>query len=198
MSKLNFVADLDELNKYRATVWEMEVGEGRVPGLKTYTSLPCFVKAIPIRYAFNLEAVGMFMTVCSKNEAKKIIYPKTNKNRGRLGGFTVIEGNNLKDQMKAYITRSIERAKNQQNIDTTYPVQRLIIERAMLDLGEVKGLALVSYKTYISLDRLRLINFYTVDEADARKLVYYGKRPKRDVVFEEFVRGYKKSFFEVG
>lgn len=197
MAKLNLIRTANDLLEYRASVWENEVGEGRVPGINAYIKLPCLVRAVPNRYAFNLGAVGLFTAACSKSEAKRIIYPKTNKNRCKLSGFVIIEGGNLKDLMKAYITSVIERIKTTRNInvDTTHPVQSRMIDRAISDLDGIKGSALIHYKTYINLDRFRLTNFYTVDEADARKLVYCGKKPKRDAEFKKFVLEYNKSFY---
>ena len=194
MAKLNFMHTIDDLMKYRAAVWETGVGEGSPPELSDYVTFPCLAKFVLVRHSFDLEAVGMAMVLCSKNEAKRIVYPKTNRNRP--GMFAVIEGDSLKGTMEAYITQTLKRLGRSTGIDTSHPIQRrmLMLDGAVSDLDEAKGLALVISRTYTNLDRLRLINFYTVDEADARRLVYCDKKLKRAIGFEEFVHGYKKRY----
>lgn len=200
MARLNFMRTADDFMEYRAVTWQMEIGEGQPPIINADTKFPCLGLSIPVRYAFNPEALGMITLVCSKNEAKRIVYPETNRNRSRAnGGFIIIEGDDLKDAMEVYITRSLERLKRSgDSIDSSHPIQRRMLDRVVSDFDGAKGLALVLTRTYINLDRFRLVDFYTVDETDARKLVYWNRKPivklkhiphKRETGFEKFVRG---------
>jgi hypothetical protein len=61
-------------------------------------------------------------------------------------------------------------------MDPAHPMQRGLLDKAISELDGVSGLALVTSKVYVDLNRLRLVDFYIVDEAEARDLVYWNKR----------------------
>jgi len=214
MAKLRLMRNSDEFMRYRLLVWNRDVGIGKPPSFGP-NKFPCLIEVIPVTYSFRPGATGMLITTCTKNEAKRIIYPKTNKGRSRFG-FTIIEGENLMAAMEAFIKRSIERSTmNDHGIDVTSPEQLRLIDEAVSSFEGVSGLALAVAKVYNNLDSLRLVNFYTVDESDAHKLVYCNKNrphggfkphviaanvaPNRrrapDVEFDQFVRAYNKIWY---
>jgi hypothetical protein len=179
MAKLNLVCNNKSFEEYKLVTWDLCVGEGRPPH-NAPDRFPCLVRVVPMKYGRDLELIGMFTMVCTRGEAKRIIYPKTNRNR-TYAGFTIIEGEDLRASMGIHIARVIERAnrhvREAARVDPTFPIQRTLLDEAMSELGGVSGLALVASRVYNNIDGLRMIDFYIVDEADARELVYWNKGP---------------------
>jgi len=174
MAKLDLMRNDMELLEHRTLVWNNAVGEGRPPNLACHR-FPCLAKVVALRYAFNLGSIGTLVVSCTREEAKRIVYPKTNRNRSQIG-LTIIEGQHLANSIDEHITHTFQRLGDR-HLDLSNPIQRAMIDSAISDLDGVSGLALVTSRVYTAVDKLKLIDFFTVDELAARNLVYLNKGP---------------------
>lgn len=176
MAKLSLISDIRDMTEYRSAVWDRAIGEGSPEHVAPY-KYPLLVKAVPTKRSLGqFGSLSLFMVMCTKSEAKRIVYPKTNRNRSHVA-FTVIEGG-LMGAMNKYMIDTVDSInQHSPKVDTYHPIQRAMLNKAISELDGANGSALVTSRVYTNLNGLRLVDFYVVTNKDARTLVYWNKGP---------------------
>jgi hypothetical protein len=137
----------------------------RIPLVKR----PILIDIIPIRVGNSCKA-GTVM--CDKNEAKRLIYPKTNRNRHSVWGFVYIPGGrHLIADLRSYIQSSL---RNSHGLDMHS--EQELIEQTVREVETTEGPILVRSQGIFLPNGLKVVDFYTVSYKEAHSLVYYGKR----------------------
>lgn len=140
-----------------------------LPGLK----LPALIDITVSNRRYQSQAAGatFIPIVCSINEAKRLVYPKTNKDRWGPGGFTFLQSdNNIQRDLKEYMEANIniESIKDAMGRQQQYCISSV--------LGTISSSpVLVTRKVIRSVTGNKFIQFYVVTQQDAHKLVYYKK-----------------------
>jgi len=174
MAKLDLITSHNKLIWMNKMAWDSYYGQGERPPVPPAPpiSTPCLMKLLITPHPGSNRA-HMLSVTCSKNEAKRLVYPKTNLHRSS-GNFSLCYGD-LRTEVNNFIVRILGHTYG---VDGGHPEQRRLTDRALAEAGSGKGSVLITHRVYNSIREpdIRLVNFYIVDTRDARKLVYHKKK----------------------
>jgi hypothetical protein len=191
MPKLVIVASYEDLSRLRSVSWDDHFGHGgpAKPPLPK-VNMPCLMD-ITVTPLANGSGAYITTVICTKSEAKRLVYPKTNSGRSD-GSFLFLKAP-ARESLWEFIKGRFRDAPVA--ISPTHPLQIQLNDHAMSNVEHNTGNILVSSRV-INAKRdpgIRLMDFYIVDEASARKLVYWQKKRAARISFDEFMS--KKSSF---
>jgi len=183
MSNFELITSSYSLLVKTAWYWD-KFGPGGVDRIKDTTPIP----NMPLLMAPYISAVNVrtgpisyrvAKIICTKKDAKRIIYPKTNGlKRGNSYAFSW-----FRDNIEKRIDNFIQSKLRQTKIDPLGLVQSRYIEEVMIKAKNAEGPVLISYYSHMSPKKV--IEFFLVNREDASKLVYYDKNKPRDQLQEQ-------------
>lgn len=169
MFDFKMVISADDFRKQEEMFWHHNVapGEGNFrPGFRP-KSLPGLIAWYITKAEGELRLVKI---ICDKKDAKRLVYPKTNRGRASNYIFAYFSGN-IESKVTDYTSRQMKYA----HIDPDSPVQREYIYKIGARTKNIDGPVLVASFTHIDSMNLRTIKIFIVTKSDAHKLVYYNK-----------------------
>jgi hypothetical protein len=186
------IENYDHLKKHAKLVWRHFIDTpDTTPIRQNKPKMPMFAVDYPILakcivtngnympYSQRVQQECFSVVFCSKQEAKRIVYPKTNKNRStallRVDPF--IFAHNESD-IDSYVEESFK--LNAERVDRTSDTQRQIMTIFRAYVGEMAADAypcLIKNRRHYSGARM-VLSFHVVTRPAAKSLVYYGKHSR--------------------
>lgn len=115
------------------------------------------------------------MISCGKQEAKRVVYHKTNRHRANRRIFSWI-GENIKEESKNYVIMILQ--ANRMNPDN--PGQKARVLDIARTAEESTGPGLITYRKYATYPTGKeIIDFFLITMEKARQLVYYKRNAKK-------------------
>lgn len=132
---------------------------------------PVLVAFYIINYGHTPQIASMS---CGKQEAKRVVYHKTNKNRVNRRTFSWL-GKNIKEETQNYITVVLQ--ANQ--MDPTKPEQEACVLDITRIAEESTGPGLIAHRKYPTYPTgTEIIGFFIVTIERARRLIYHNHHDK--------------------
>jgi hypothetical protein len=138
---------------------------------------------MPCLAAMFISNGAISTVVLDKSSAKRLIYPKTNKNRAGVRWFDWVDGD-LDEEIDAYVNAALER----NHLNGKNPVQAAYINELMHKVKGEKGPVLMANRSY-NFEDVMVVNFFLVTKELASSLVYYHKNDKnaKDAAVDELL-----------
>lgn len=141
--------------------------------------MPCLVCGRLIRHSENTSRILLIM--CGRTEAKRLVYPKTNKfRRGRSSKvFDLIESDDLLTATYDYMWAKVKQMARYTVLTGSNATQKDVIESNLVSLPD-HGRILIANEVCQDIDTNEsILDFFTVTTQDAKALVYYDVAKRR-------------------
>lgn len=175
--KLYFIDTLKGLEMLRTIAWEqggLFTARNRPPDI--IVPLPILIEMFVTKSLLyrDSDRVDLRLVTCNKQEAKRLVYLKTNRYRSSIGSLTLfMEEDDGKPKLLEYIHRSL---RINPGINKDDPEQQESVNEFLYAVRNIAGPILVTYRPIITTTDKRIAKFFVVTTEDARRLVYFNKQ----------------------
>lgn len=166
MPDFKLITTLEQFSDEADRVWHNDSRSTPRPAADRPAKFPCLVSFYITVLSNDLVHIGRL--ICTKTDAKRIVYPRTNKNRQSSYIFGWM-GDNLEEGVRHYVDTAIKA----NHIDPGSPTQTLYTNSVISKAANTDGPGLMAYCRIRTDHGVSALAFFLVTVADARKLVYY-------------------------
>lgn len=194
MSDFKLVTNIAAFNTEASNVWNTT---GLDNNVDIYNQLapPTLPRLISFYIISHDHTPRVSLISCGRQEAKRIVYHKTNKHRTNRRMFSWV-GEDIKSEAQNYVTTILQANR----INPTSLEQKACIRNVARITEESTGPGLITYRRYTTHPMgVDVIDFFLITMEKARQLVYHNRNAKKINTKESKASGhYSLSVFPDG
>ena len=175
MGDLKIVINKDQFDRELSRAWSHAVPPD-MPMPRVFTSNKSTrLMSFYIQRTEDAPRIGMM--ICTKKDAKRLVYHRTNRYRLDTKIFKLL-GTNLEKEVIRYIDSVVAVT----HVDITNRIQKDIIERTKSASCGIKEPGLIAYRRYFTYpENVDILDFFLLTTEKAHELVYYTNNAKATV-----------------